>query len=374
MNSSTESQLKSLKLEANSYKKLGDYSKAEKSILKGLELKPKDNSFSHELAKVFFKDKKYAKSLELLLTLSKRVKRRQILFKDIAMCYYKMNKLEESLKAVQVSLSENPDNISSIYVEGLIYRELGEFTKSISSFTKLLSLDPDNRDALYQLGKIYHQKGRYREALESFDKVLEFRPRDNEVLKAKGISHDELDQYKEASEALMKSINVDDEVVFNDRGVALSRLGYNHKAIDSYRRALASNPKYSICWFNLGKALFRVGDLKDALTAFQTSTELNPNNRSAWNNRGVTLRQLNRLEESLDCYERALSLKKEYAWAWHNKGYALELLDRPREALESYTTTLNYKPSSSEHAGAEWDKLKKDTEEAIERLNKVIGE
>ena len=227
---------------------------------------------------------------------------------------------------------------------------------------------------MYQLGKINHLSGKYREALESFDKVLEFRPRDNEVLKAKGISHDELDEYKEASEALMKSIDVDDEIIFNDRGVALSRLGYNHKAIDSYRRALASNPKYSICWFNLGKALFRVGDIKGALAAFQTSTELNPKNRSAWNNRGVTLRQLNRLEESLDCYERALSLKKEYAWAWHNKGYALELLDRPREALDSYTTTLDHKPASNEHGGAEWEKLKKDTEDAIDRLNKVIGD
>ena len=373
MTSSIKSQLKTLKLEANSYKKLGDFAKAETSILKGLELKPDDNSFNHELAKIFFKNTRYNKCLQLLLTLSKRIKRRQILFKDIAMCYYKMNKLEESLEAVQVSLSENPDNISSLYVEGLIYKELGNSEKSISSFTKLLSLDSNNRDALYQLGKIHHQKGEYREALESFDKVLEFRPRDNEVLKAKGISHDELDEYKEASEALKKSIDVDDEIIFNDRGVALSRLGYNHKAIDSYRRALASNPKYSICWFNLGKALFRVGDLKDALTAFQTSTELNPNNRSAWNNRGVTLRQLNRLEESLDCYERALALKKEYAWAWHNKGYALELLDRPREALESYETTLNYKPSSSEHGGVEWEKLKKDTEDAIKRLNKVIG-
>ena len=219
-----------------------------------------------------------------------------------------------------------------------------------------------------------HQQGDYRNALDSFDKVLEFRPRDNEVLKAKGISHDELNEFREASEALVRSLDVDDEIIFNDRGVALSRLGYNHKAIDSYRRALASNPKYATCWFNLGKALFRVGDLKDALSAFQTSTELNPKNRSAWNNRGVTLRQLNRLEESLDCYERALKLKEEYAWAWHNKGYALELLDRPREALESYSVALNHKPSSSEHGGVEWEKLKKDTEEAISRLKKTIEE
>ena len=46
-----------------------------------------------------------------------------------------MNKLEESLEAVQISLSENPDNISSLYVEGLIYKELGDFEKSI--FDKL---------------------------------------------------------------------------------------------------------------------------------------------------------------------------------------------------------------------------------------------
>ena len=374
MSGSIESQLKSLKIEAISYKKLEDYAKAEKSILKGLELKPESNGFNHELAKIYFESKKYDLCLHLLLTLSEKVKRRQILFKDIAMCYYKMNKLQESLEAVQVSLSENPKSISSLYVEGLIHKELGNISESMNSFTKLLSIDSDNRDALYQLGKINHQKGNYREALESFDKVLDFRPRDNEVLKAKGISHDELEEYKEASEALKKSINVDDEIIFNDRGVALSRLGYNHKAIDSYRRALASNPKYAICWFNLGKALFRVGDLKDALTAFQTSTEINPNNRSAWNNRGVTLRQLNRLEESLDCYERALSLKKEYAWAWHNKGYALELLDRPREALDSYETALNHKPASSEHGGAEWEKLKKDTEDAIARLKKIIGE
>ena len=374
MTDSIKSQIDTLKSEANSYKKLGDYGKAENCILKGLELKFNDNVLKHELAKIYFKREKYDDSLDILLDLSSKIKRRQILFKDIAMCHYKMNKLEKALEAVQVSLSENSNNISSLFVEGLIFREQGNFSESISSFKRLLELDSKNRDALYQLGKIYHQKGEYREALESFDKVLEFRPRDNEVLKAKGISHDELNEYKEASEALKKSINVDDEIVFNDRGVALSRLGYNHKAIDSYRRALASNPKYSICWFNLGKALFRVGDLKDALVAFQTSTEINPNNRSAWNNRGVTLRQLNRLEESLDCYERALALKKEYAWAWHNKGYALELLDRPREALESYATALEHKPDSSEHGGAEWEKLKKDTEDAISRLKKIIGE
>ena len=216
--------------------------------------------------------------------------------------------------------------------------------------------------------------GKYREALDNFDAVLDFRPEDNAVLKAKGLSHDELEEYAEASESLKKSLSVDNSILFNDRGVALTRLGYNHKAIDSYRRALASNPKYAICWFNLGKALFRVGDLNEALKAFKKSTELNPKNRSAWNNRGVTLRQLNRLEESLDCYDRAIKLKEDYSWAWHNKGYVLELLDRPREALECYDMSIKKKPAAHEHGGDEWEKLKKDTKEAISRINKIIGD
>ena len=82
---------------------------------------------------------------------------------------------------------------------------------------------------------------------------------------------------------------------------------------------------------------------------------------------------MNRLEESLDCYERALALKKEYAWAWHNKGYALSYLIGLRSA-RSYATALEHKPDSSEHGGAEWEKLKKDTEDAISRLKKIIGE
>ena len=59
MTKSIESQIQSLKLEVVSYKKLEDYSKAERCILKALELKPEDNSLNHELAKIYFKIGKY---------------------------------------------------------------------------------------------------------------------------------------------------------------------------------------------------------------------------------------------------------------------------------------------------------------------------
>ena len=374
MSVSTDKQVLELKKDALSYSKLGDFSKAQKTIKKALELRPNSKNLVHELAKINLKSKNYELSLELLLELEDKVSKKYILYKDIGLAYFGMGKLEKALYFSDKSLEDNHEYIEALVLKGKSLRELENYEEAIIIFDKVLSKDLNHRDALYQKGKINHNLGKYRESLDLFDKVLALSPRDTEVLEAKGLSHDELDEYKEASEAIIKSKTVENEVIYNDRGVALTRLGYNHKAIDSYRRALSSNPKYAICWFNLGKALYRVGDLKEALRAFKQSTELNPKNRSAWNNRGVTLRQLNRLEESLDCYDRAISLKKSYSWAWHNKGYVLELLDRPRESLECYLAALKQKPSSNEHGGVEWEKLKKDTNTAIKRINKIIGE
>ena len=374
MSISIDKQVIELKNDAASYSKLGDFSKAQKMIKKALELNPNSNNLVHELAKINLKFKNYDLSLELLLGLENRLSKKKILYKDLGLAYFGLGKLEKALYYSDKALKESQEYIEALVLKGKTLRELENYEEAIMLFDKVLLKDSDHRDALYQKGKINHNLGKYREALDLFDKVLALSPRDTEVLQAKGISHDELDEYKEASEAIKKSKTVENEVIYNDRGVALTRLGYNHKAIDSYRRALSSNPKYAICWFNLGKALYRVGDLNEALKAFKQSTELNPKNRSAWNNRGVTLRQLNRLEESLDCYDRAIVLKKSYSWAWHNKGYVLELLDRPRESLECYQEALRHKPSQNEHGGAEWEKLKKDTNKAIERINKVIGE
>ena len=368
------SKIQELKAEARAFCKLGEYKKAKKSISKAIELDPLSKNLLHELAKISLKSKNFEDALNILLKLEDQVSNKKILYKDLGLAYLGMGKLEKALYSSNKSLEQSQSYVEAHFLKGQTLRQLQKYDEAIKEFDKVLSKESKNRDALYQKGKIYHILGRYRESLDLFDKVLEFRPRDTEVLAAKGRSHDELDEFKEASESLSKSLSVEDEVIYNDRGVALTRLGYNHKAIDSYRRALSSNPKYAVCWFNLGKALFRVGDLNEALKAFKQSTDINPKNRSAWNNRGVTLRQLNRLEESLDCYDRAIALKKDYSWAWHNKGYVLELLDRPRQAFECYEKALEHKPNPSEHDGDEWEKLKKDTNTAISRINKIIGD
>jgi tetratricopeptide (TPR) repeat protein len=55
------------------------------------------------------------------------------------------------------------------------------------------------------------------------------------------------------------------ELLWNNKGVSLVRLGELKEAIKSYNRALRINPMYENAWFNKGKALTKLEKHKDAV-------------------------------------------------------------------------------------------------------------
>ena len=353
--------------------KLGRYRRARRTLEKALAAKPESRRLRHDLGKVHLAAGQPEAALEELDPIPDDVSHSEILWKDRALAQLLLGNPEEALVCAKRALERKPRYVAAHVLKARAQQALGQGEAALATINSVARHRKPDREVLYRRGKLLHVLGRYSDALQDFDAILERRPRDQAALEAKGLAHDQLDEPGAAAEALQQSLEAEDEVVYNDRGVALSRLGYNHRAIESYRRALAANPRYATCWFNIGKALFRVGNLKEALQAFTRATELNPQNRSAWNNRGVTLRQLNRIEETIPCYERAIELKQDYAWAWHNKGYALELLDRPREALVCYQQTLVYQSGHEDHDGSEWERLLKDTEKAITRIELILG-
>ena len=352
--------------------KLGRYRRARRTLEKALTVKPESKRLRHDLGKVHLAAGQPEVALEELGQIPDDVSHSEILWKDRALAHLQLGNPEEALMCAQQALERKPNYVAAHVMKARAQHALGQGEAALVTINSVARPQKPNREVLYRRGKLLHALGRYSDALQDFNAILDRRPRDQAALEAKGLSHDQLDESGAAAVALQQSLEAEDEVIYNDRGVALSRLGYNHRAIESYRRALAANPRYATCWFNIGKALFRVGNLKEALQAFTRATELNPQNRSAWNNRGVTLRQLNRIEETIPCYERAIQLKQDYAWAWHNKGYALELLDRPREALECYQQTLMHQSGHEDHDGSEWKQLLDDTEKAITRIELIL--
>ena len=116
MSESTKSQIYALKLAAISYSKLKDYTKAEKSIRKALDLNPGSKSLEHELAKIFLKSENYDKALQRLKAIAS-IKNKDILYKDIGLAYFGMGKLEKALDFSNKSLNQNQSYIEAHFLK-----------------------------------------------------------------------------------------------------------------------------------------------------------------------------------------------------------------------------------------------------------------
>lgn len=139
--------------------------------------------------------------------------------------------------------------------------------------------------------------------------------------------------------------NSENKDAWNNKGVALVRMGKTESALQFYDLALKIDSAYEQGWFNKGKAMYKLRRIKEAIACFDRVTQINPESITAWNNKGVLLRLQGRPKEALACYNNAIRLRPDYEWAWHNKGMVLAEQGKNEEALECFEKALTINPS-----------------------------
>jgi tetratricopeptide (TPR) repeat protein len=77
-------------------------------------------------------------------------------------------------------------------------------------------------------------------------------------------------------------------------------------ALQIFERLLEINPEIPEAWNNKGVALHRLGRAEEALACYERSLTLDPENMDAMRNKGFVLRYLGRLEEALQTYDSVL--------------------------------------------------------------------
>ena len=91
-----------------------------------------------------------------MIKLEEKVKKNEILYKDLGLAYLGMGKLEKALVLSDKSLEQNQKYIEAFFLKGQTLREMGNYDDAIKEFDKILQDNPKHRDALYQKGKIFH--------------------------------------------------------------------------------------------------------------------------------------------------------------------------------------------------------------------------
>lgn len=177
-------------------------------------------------------------------------------------------------------------------------------------------------------------------------------------------------------------------LAWDNRGLALSRLGRNQEALTSYQMAIELKPNYSLALTHQCQTLSDVGREEDAIMACDQALQVNgdwggASPALAWNNRGLALSQfgqykealatcthphdfldrlttllettnqcikknrLSRLEAAIDSYGHAVALNPNDATAWTHQGALLTELGRYAQARIDHEWAIKISPTYS---------------------------
>jgi tetratricopeptide (TPR) repeat protein len=133
------------------------------------------------------------------------------------------------------------------------------------------------------------------------------------------------------------------EKVLIHKGMDMVRRMQFDEALETFDKAISLNPEITEAWNNRGVALFRLGRDEDALESYNRALSLDPQNLDALRNKGFVLRSMGRLDEALECYNSILKAGGD-ALDMEAMAAVLAGMGRPEEALQCMLQAIEIQP------------------------------
>lgn len=195
-------------------------------------------------------------------------------------------KLDEAENIFHEILTDNPNDVPSLFSLGGIEHNRKNPEKAVTYFERAIALNPNFSPLWYNLGIVQQSLKKFDQALASFDKALSLDPMNVEVMTNRGGLLAEMKRHKDALlnyEELLK-IDPNNQKALCNRGILLTDVKFHDLAIHTFDRLYQLNPDYEfaaglLCfakmhacqWDNLeelGKAI--VQGVKDGKKVSQT--------------------------------------------------------------------------------------------------------
>ena len=113
----------------------------------------------------------------------------------------------------------------------------------------------------------------------------------------------------------------------SDEAFRFAQEGKIHEALACYDKALQSNPKNDVILNNKAIALISLGRYEESLACSKRAISINPYEAGVWINKGIALERLERLPEAVDALEQAVVISPYNAYARALLGIIYQKLD-----------------------------------------------
>jgi tetratricopeptide (TPR) repeat protein len=215
---------------------------------------------------------------------------------------------DKALADINQALELKPSEPDFLFLKSTCYRIKKQPEEGLKVINQILESDPGSIDAIRGRGEVYLEMHKYEDAAKDFKKILEIKPGEFGSLCNLASCMCELQRYEEAQEVYLKAIESDTSqayIIYNNIGYFVNMKEKNYKkAIASFDKAIAQNPKFGFSYSNRAYAKLMDGDTKGAMKDVNRSLELAPKNSYAYKNRALIFIAENKISSA------CLDLKK----------------------------------------------------------------
>ena len=127
----------------------------------------------------------------------------------LAVCEYRLGRLERSVEALEATLAVSPDYPPAEELLGAIWLLKGDYLRARQQFTHLAAVAPGNYGAHYNLGIFARRDGRFSEAEHEFQAAIRADPGSSQAHAALGSLYYEHGDRKRAGDELGQAVSLD---------------------------------------------------------------------------------------------------------------------------------------------------------------------
>ncbi|HOJ49544.1 MAG TPA: tetratricopeptide repeat protein [Spirochaetota bacterium] len=252
-----------------------------------LKKDPDNTRYLLLLADIFYQQKDYRSSIDILIKVVDKVEEKPKVLLSIANSYY-------SIK---------------------------EYYNALSTYKKVVELDPLLLEAYIKIGDIYTEWGNFKKASEWYNKAIEIDKRSADIYVSMAKMNFEMKLIRKAEDLLKEALYIN-PMSFEGRKLELSILYEKKDGKNLEKRAKEflndfNNPDGLLF---LGNFYLETGKVKESFTYFKTALDVYPQYAPSYNGMGNYYYEIDDLKNSEYYYNKALTLNPKYPEVYYNLG------------------------------------------------------
>ncbi|XP_064636762.1 uncharacterized protein LOC135493378 isoform X2 [Lineus longissimus] len=266
----------------------------------------------------------------------------------LGLCYHKLNMLEEAVRSFTKALELDHFFLDAYIGRGNVFMDFGTDMGRMFAgydYQRCLVLQPTYLSARVNLAYNLQMHGKFMQAWHQFTIAIEQDPRFKPALEGRAIINLQMGNVTGAYQDICSALRIEPTAeLYTNRGVINQFMGDHINAMQDYKRAVASDPKYGLAYYNVANLYFKLRQFQQAKAYYDKASLLNKMDESAYLNRAITRVLLHDTKGALDDFEKAAKLSPNSAHIYFNRGNLYSSLKEWQKAEKDYTKALSLQP------------------------------